>query len=240
MRFSRARLTDVLRRHSAPGRHGRLARGGTTIPLRSISPGRFGTGRPRPTRRTACAGCGAWRRTPPGAPAGSGDLVGELGGVSVAEVARPPAQEAIDVPQDEFDRSRNRARAVSSGMRSRAMRHRLPRGPVGERSSGHFAADRAVGPVEGIGSVDAMPAPPARSLGRSGGRLDVLGRPPVCLRAEGDAAVRAIRPNCVLTCGRATAARSTHRCPSSSRYSARVAVSGSRPSCTSRRLRRRS
>ena len=43
MRFSRTRLSDVLhRRHSAPGRHGRLGRGATIVPARSISPMRSG------------------------------------------------------------------------------------------------------------------------------------------------------------------------------------------------------
>lgn len=104
MRFSRTRLTDVLhRRHSAPL---------TPRPVESWR----GDGSVEGDQSEAIRGVGenpeavslallvALGDQASQASVGvEHDLVEELGGVSVAEVARPAAQEPVEVPNDDFD-----------------------------------------------------------------------------------------------------------------------------------------
>jgi hypothetical protein len=104
MRFSRTRLTDVLdRRHSAPlaPRPGGSRWDDDSIEVDQAHAVRLVSDDPPAVSFPAFVALGDEPSEPPERV--ERDLVEKLGGVSVAEVARPAAQEPVEVSHDDLD-----------------------------------------------------------------------------------------------------------------------------------------
>jgi hypothetical protein len=122
VRFSRTRLTDAVhRRHSVFPRQSRRGLGATTVPSRLIRPIRFGDRSSclRPIARLA-GGCPSWTARSRAAGGVVPDLAEDPGGVAVAEVSSPTAQEQVEVLTMSSTGIHSHFRPVISRIRSRA------------------------------------------------------------------------------------------------------------------------